>query len=218
LIKPSEATQLHFRKEGKGGKEEVIIVNRKILLTVLTLAVVLLATPYIGMVSAGKGQEKLSIRFQVGASSGTADPGKRWWSPPNGIPPLEVNVLHYRDTGWGIDSTGFLVVVDEGGPQEETFDEEITYSCEMDLNMFFTQYPQIDATIKIRELWVIESRGYIETVAVEILHNYGTPDYYGAGTFVGHGVIDGEKIVISGEAGASSTGPFRLGIVMGWPT
>ena len=193
-------------------------MNRKVLLVVLTLAVVLLATPFIGMVSAGKGQEKLSIRFKVGASSGTADPGRRWWSPHDSSPATGANSLHYRDTGWGIDSTGFLIVVDGGGSLEETFDDEdITYSCSYDLNMFFTKYPDISATIKVSERWEIEGRGYIETLAVETLHHYGTPDYYGQGTFVGHGEIDGQKVILSGEAGASPTGPFRLGTVMGWP-
>jgi len=41
----------------------VIEVNRKIIVIVLAIAVVLLATPYIGMVYAGKGQDKLSFEF-----------------------------------------------------------------------------------------------------------------------------------------------------------
>lgn len=194
-------------------------MNVKVLLIVLALAVVLLATPYISTVMAGKGQEKLSISFQVGKSVGAADPGIRFNSPPGPFSPLETNVLHYRDAGWGVDSTGFLIVVDEDGLLEEVFDDEdITYSCSYDLNMFFNAYPEISATIKVSELWVIEGRGYIETLSIETLQHYGTPNYIGQGNFVGHGEIDGQKISISGDAGANPAGPFRMGTVMGWPT
>jgi len=104
-------------------------VNRKILLKALTLAVILLATPYVGMVSAGKGEEKLSIEFIVGSSVGEYDPGKIWYSPQNVESFLDARVVHYRDQGWGVDSTGFLITVDEGGPFEEILDDEdITYS------------------------------------------------------------------------------------------
>ena len=198
----------------------MIEVNRKILLTVLALSAVLLATPYISTVMAGKGQEKLSIRFVVGSSAGEADPGRVWMSPHDTNPYAgETNALHYRDSGWGVDSTGFLVVVDEGGANEETFDDEdITYTCSYDINMFFSKYPEISFTIKVSERWEIAGRGYIETLAVEYVSHYGTRDYSGQGNFVGHGEIDGQKIVLSGEAGVElPIGPFRMGTVMGWP-
>ncbi len=190
-------------------------------MTVLALAVVLLATPIVGMVSAGNGQEKLSIRFTVGASVGEADPGREWMSPHDTNPYAgETNVLHMREVGWGVDSTGFLIVVDEGGASEETFDDEdITYTCSYDINMFFSKLPEISFTIKVSERWEIEGRGYIETLAVEYVSHYGTPNYSGQGSFVGHGEIDGQKIVLSGEAGVELPGgPFRIGTVMGWPS
>jgi hypothetical protein len=112
-----------------------------------------------------------------------------------------------------------FIVVDEGGLLEETFDDEdITYSCSYDLNLFFNKAPILSATIKVRETWEIEGRGYIETLAVEYLYDLYGPNYYGAGSFVEHGEIDGQKIKLSGEAGTGATGPFREGIVMGWPT
>jgi hypothetical protein len=196
-------------------------VNRKILLTVLALAVVMLATPYIGMVQAGKGQERLSITMIVGGSVGEADPGRVWFSPTNALPPElggDPNSVHIRDAGWGDDSTGFLIVVDEGGASEETFDDEdITYTCSYDINLF---YDRGDLTIKVNEMWEIEGRGYIETRAVEVLYNVLNPaELYTKGTFVGHGEIDGYKVKLSGEAGTGPpTGPFRIGTVMGWPT
>jgi len=199
-------------------------VNRKILLKALTLAVILLATPYVGMVSAGKGEEKLSIEFIVGSSVGEYDPGKIWYSPQNVESFLDARVVHYRDQGWGVDSTGFLITVDEGGPFEEILDDEdITYSLSYDLNLFAHDSPYLTATIHLRERWDLGERGYIETLAIEYLYNVlNLPmyePYWGHGIFVGHGEIDGNKISISGEAGvALPGGPFRIGTVMGWPT
>lgn len=196
-------------------------VNRKLAVTVLALAFVMLTTPYVGMAHAGKGQERLSIRFQIGGSVGEADPGRVWFSPTKELPPElggDPNSIHMRDVGWGVDSTGFLIVVDEGGSLEETLDDEdITYSCSYDINLF---YDRGDLTIKVREMWEIEGRGYIETLAVEVLYNVFNPaDFYAKGIFVGHGEIDGQKINLSGEAGTGMlTGPFRIGTVIGWPT
>ena len=121
----------------------------------------------------------MSIRFKVGKSIGAADPGRIWTSPHDTNPYAgETNVYHQRDAGWGVASTGFLIVVDEGGANEETFgDEDITYSCSSDVNMFFNDYPDIGATIKVRETWEIEGRGFIETLAVEYLYHYGSPYY-----------------------------------------
>ncbi len=197
-------------------------MKKKILSTVvMILALAMVLTPMVGTVSAGKGQESLNIRLIVGASVGEVDVGRVWFSPTKELPPElggDPNSLHMRDMGWGIDSTGFLIVVDEGGPFEETFDDdEITYSCSYDMNMF---YHSGDVTIKVRELWEIEGRGYIETLAVEVLYNAFNPaEFYTKGIFVGHGEIDGYKVKLSGEAGTGPpTGPFRIGTVIGWPT
>ncbi len=194
-------------------------MNKKILASIITLlALALVLTSMAGIVQAGKGQEKLSIKFQIGMSVGDADPGRVWFSPTNALPPElggDPNSLHMRNVGWGVDSTGFVIVVDEDGDNEEVFDDEdITYSCSYDFNLF---YSSMDATITVCEVWEIEGRGYIETLAVESLYGLGTPEYYGRGIFVGHGEIDGQKVVISGEAGTGETGPFRIGTVMGWP-
>ncbi len=206
----------HGEKGGEKVRKETILMAGTL------MALAMLAAPMVGIVQAGNGQEKLSIRFKVGKSSGAADPGEQWNSPWWGNLYLgEVNVLHQREAGWGVASTGFLIVVDEGGANEETFgDEDITYSCSSDVNMFFNDYPDIGATIKVRETWEIEGRGFIETLAVEYLYHYGSPYYYGTGIFVGHGEIDGQKIVLSGEAGVGGgiPGPRRMGTVMGWPT
>lgn len=195
-------------------------MNRKVsVLALLLLASAMVASPYIGLVHAGNGQDKLSIRFQVGESQGEAAPGRVWFSPTSALPPElggDPNSVHIRGSGWGDDSTGFQIVVDEGGSSQAIFgDADIKYSCSIDLNVFFNSN---DATIKVHEMWQIKGRGYIETLAVESLYNLNTPDYYGRGTFVGHGEIDGQKINLSGEAGTGLTGPFRIGTVMGWPT
>ena len=49
--------------------------------------------------------------------------------------------------------TDFLIVLDEDGPSEKIFgDDVITYSCSIDLNVFFKS---MDATIKVHEMWQI---------------------------------------------------------------
>jgi len=190
-------------------------VKRKVfVIAVALMAVAMLVAP----VMAGKGQNRLSISFQIGMfDQTTGTVGREWNSPQDSTEP---NVYHIRDGDWGDPTThvGFSIVVDEGGLFEESFgDEEITYSCFYDLNMFYNK-AVVCATIKVRETWDLGEKGYIETLAVEYLYDLMGPDYTGSGTFVGHGEIDGQKIKVSGEAGTGATGPFRHGIVMGWPT
>ena len=61
-------------------------------------------------------------------------------------------------------------------------------------------------------------------LSIEYLHNVGLiPDYYGEGTFVGSGIVDGQKVKMVGAAGIDFDGegwdgPWREGVVTGWPT
>ena len=184
----------------------------------LALALILLAIPIMSAipVQAGKGQNRLSIKFQVGMFDETTGTVGREWNSPHDS--AKTNVYHIRDADWGDPTThdGFSIVVDETGLNIEFDNDAITYSCYYDINWF---YDRNDLTIKVREMWEIKGRGHIETLAVEVLYNLYTADFYSKGIFVGHGEIDGQKIKLSGEAGSdAATGPFRIGTVIGWPT
>ena len=185
------------------------------------IALVLLALPIIGIipVQAAKGQNRLSIVLQVGICDWETMTAEREWTSP--LDSAEPNVIHIRGGNWGDPTTHlmFSIIVNEGGDFEEIFDnEDITYSCSMDQNTFENRDVTC-ATIKVRETWDLGDRGYIELLAVEYLYDLGGPDYVGSGMFIGQGEIDGQKIKLSGEAGAGGGGlPFREGIVMGWPT
>lgn len=202
---------------------------KKKVLVVLALAFVMLATPFVGTVMAGKGQERLSIRFELGpAGSGAYDEAKMW-NCPKKVPLTEyARVFQMRGGTWGdpAEHAGFLIVVDETGLDIEFDDDDITYSCSYDAtlrNAFYGQEvpPYVIMNIRVRETWEIVNVGFIEILTVDKVTDYA--DLYegiqGEGSFVGHGVINGQKIKVSGVSLlGGSTIPTREGIVMGWPT
>ena len=206
-------------------------MNKKILM--LTIMLVAMLTLSIIPVQAGKGQQKLNIEFTLGAGLLPGAVERMWWSalkeefpPPPFGPGTGEPILHIRGQEWYLDAAGFVIVLyeDDGSTVKETFgDDDITYTCKYNMDWNFKANR---ATIKVRETWEITVDevyiGYIEILAVESLYNLipgpDTDPYYGEGTFVGHGVINEQKIKLSGEAGAEDFIPFRKGTVMGWPT
>jgi len=206
-------------------------VNRKVLFVVLVLAVVLLATPYVGMVSAGKGQERLSIMLDVGTyATGTESTYKIWNSPKKVELPEYTRVLHVRGSDWGDPAThaGFGIVVDEAGLDIEFDNEDIAYSNSYDAefrNVLYGQeaLPYIIMHIRVSERWEIDNGdyvGYIEILTVDIVYDYMNlyEGIHGSGSFVGHGLINGQNIKLSGETELDGTAsPIRTGTVMGWP-
>jgi len=204
-------------------------VNRKVLVIfVAMMAVAMLATPLIGTVTAGKGQEKLSIRLDVGSYDTTTGTSDRTWNSPVKIPYPDYisRVLHSRGGDWGDPAThaGFAIVVDE---DIECDNDEILYSCSYDDNAINKAYgqealPYVVMTIKVNERWEIDNGdyvGYIEVSTAEKVYDYlGLyAGFHVEGSFVGHGVINGQSVNLSGETGYD-TGIFREGTVMGWPT
>lgn len=206
-------------------------MNRKILLTVLALAVVLLATPYIGMVNAGKGEEKLSITLRVGSyAAGTESYDKVWNSPKKIELPEYGRVTHFRGADWGNPEThtGFSIVVDEGGLDIEFDNDDIAYSCSYDANARNALYgqeapPYVILTIKVSERWEIDNgvyAGYIEISTAEKVYDYANlyEGIHAEGSFVGHGVVNGQSIKLAGESGMDpgTADVRRVGTVMGW--
>jgi hypothetical protein len=211
------------------GLEEVKTVKKKILVAVL-LAAVMLATPFIGTVMAGKGQEKLSIRFELGAAAPDASYPLIRNSPKKIELPEFGRITHFRDADWGSPELleDFMIVVDEGGLDIEIENDDITYTCSYDAEFHSMNYPELPPyvilNIRVSETWVIDSddyEGYIEIQTVDRVYDYvgvfeGT---HGEGSLVGHGVINGQNIKLSGKTTLEgSSTPSREGMVMGWPT
>ncbi len=206
-------------------------MNRKVLTVfVATMVAAMLATPLVGTGIAGMGQEKLSITFVVGEyEAGTNIYEKIWNSPKKYEGIGATRIGHIRDGDWGSGHTGFSIVVDYGGDDEVTFDnEDIIYSCFYDAdfrNVNFGQQaaPYVIMHIRVTETWEIDNEdfeGYIEITTTEVVFDY-LSFYEGIntkGSFVGHGVVNDQNIKLSGDSGVDSGGIFREGLVMGWPT
>jgi len=198
----------------------------------LVLAFMLLALPIMLAipVQAGKGQERLSISFTVGSyEQGTESYDKIWNCPQSILLPEYGRLTQIRGGDWGDPEThaGFMIVVDELSLNIEFDNEEIEYSCSYNFighNMLYDKeiLPYVVAHISVRETWIIDNgdyEGYIELVTTERIYDYANcyEGIHAEGSFVGHGVINDQKIKLSGEAGTGATGVFREGTVMGWP-
>ena len=199
----------------------------------LALALMFLVIPIMSAipVQAGMGQDRLSIRFEVGPTGDGAGYGKIW-NCPKKVPLTEyTRVFQLRGGDWGDPATheDFLIVVDETGLNIEFDNDDITYSCSYDakfINMLYGQeaLPYVVMNIRVRETWEIDNgdyAGYIEILTVDKVYDYagfyeGT---HGEGSFVGHGEINGQSVKVSGDS-ILEGGPLpnREGMVMGWPT
>jgi hypothetical protein len=193
----------------------VIEVNRKILLVVLALAAVLLATPYIGMVSAIPGAEKNNDKFEFfqlvvsGSTSGEFD--KIWTNPPDVLPPITV---HARGGGW---ITGDTIELTIGSVTytKTSSPVRVDYSTTFDYNGVLKDGVP---TIKIRLLDIVTV--YVNDVAVGTLvlkiTAVGGPSGY-SGTIVGYGTEAFEGVHISAIDSVVPPSYVRIGTIQGWP-
>jgi hypothetical protein len=186
-------------------------VNRKILATVLALAVVLLATPYIGMVNAGKGQEKLYFKlyivglpdYSTGEIRHTPDPDNGPFNHGRDVEWLPVDVLEVT-----IGSTTY-------------YPDDVSYSNVLDADYnteTLVGHQRIRETVTFND--ISGGMGTIEIWAIGSLAKVGV-------VFTGHGTGALEGVKVEGTTWAEliswpGVPPVRLavtreGTVMGWP-
>ena len=211
-------------------------MNKKILtLTVTLLAIALMITPLVGAKPGFVGRippnDKM-LYFRIEMFEIPVPGGEREWFTPQGEtmpPPFGAgSAKSYHVRGGTVNTIMLNLKVGQDGSVEDLNLATIDYDCSYDMDWNFNKW---DAIIRIRETITIytdeskiQVRGTLNILAVEYLHNVGLiPDYYGEGTFVGSGVVDGQKVKMAGAAGIDFDGdgwdgPWREGIVMGWPT
>ena len=185
----------------RGGEK----VNRKILLTVLVLTAILMATPYVGMARAGKGEEKLYFKlYFVGQPDQTT--GEIRWTPD----PVTGPMKHGRDVEW--DSTQVLQVKIGSKPYGPP---EISYDCVIDADynvVTFVGHQRVRETITFYD--GSEIMGTIEILTIGKLGEEGV-------VFTGHGTGGLKGVKVGGTTWAVVLPPLavtREGTIMGWPS
>lgn len=177
-------------------------MNKKLLLVVLSLAVVLLAVPIVGMAAADSGQTKQDFKFELRGSSARLPNGYYWIS--------DEGIFQARDYSF---IPSFMRVT-----VGEDILTPVGYSASMDLMLNLTSG---HGTIRINETLTFADGGTLEIRVSEILWNYRTPEYYGKGSFVGFGSGTLEGVKVQGSSGADIVGGSALitreGTVSGWP-
>jgi len=185
---------------------EVIMVKSRILLTVLALVVVLLATPYIGMAYAGKGQTKETFTLTM---MGGPIPGTSRASGNS-------DIVQTRGEG----SFAYYIEIDIG-TNPPVFPDPALYSACVDSMMDTVAG---DGTVRVKETIVFADGSTFVITASEKFTGLVAPytSYSGSGSFEGHGTgaLAGVKVqgttngYISLEYGMVNV---RVGTVMGWP-
>ncbi len=196
-------------------------VNRKLLVTVLALVVVLLATPFIGLAQAGKGQGREDFLFVlVGTYGGPGTP--RETGVVTHIPDLP-----FVATGW-LNPFNLPLVVKIGGvPIDPAL---LSYSGSL---MIIGNDKSGEEVIKVTETITIKGMGTLE---LQVHGNIHPGQGAGMGdNFVGFGTGDLAGVKLTGntvslepigEYTVPGTDPplvipifklTRVGTVMGWP-
>ncbi len=187
-------------------------MNKKVLmLTITLLAVAMLATPMVGMVQAGKGQEKLDFKLHLEGGFVMFDWDKAWYAG---------ETLHIRGWNWEVALAGdFYIEIGVGGIVEIIPKEELSYDASMDYNRNVKQGFYV---VTIREIITIYTDDTKTTPrgTLEIFNTGDNPAGKGH-IFVGHGTDEFEGVKVSGKSTRVPGPPAtidRVGTVMGWPT
>jgi len=188
-------------------------VNKKVSgLALVSIFLVMLATPLVGTAIAGKGQEKLDFRFHLDGAPVPMSFDKIW------VVGNEDSIVQIRGLNWAGE---FFIEIGTGGSVETIDNDYLDYQASMDLMMNNKQ-----------GFFVITVREVISIYSSDTLHDETTlrgtleiqaQGYNPAGTganFVGFGTGDFEGVKVSGVTTALIPGAImdRVGTVMGWPT
>jgi hypothetical protein len=179
----------------------VIEVNRKILLIVLALAVILMATPYIGMVQAYGRQDDHKLYFKLyleGVTKGP--PAKGPWVTSDGF-------THIRGLPW-IVTGAFEVWIGNAAPISLP---PTAYSGYLDLDISPTGF----ITLSVHEK-ITFAGGTLKIVTAETMQGES-----GGGTFFGQGTGALDDAKLKGTSAAVSISGVnyitREGTVRDWP-
>ena len=188
-------------------------LNKKVSgLVLAVLFAAMLATPIIGTVMAGKGQEKLDFLLHMDGYQ--QPPPEKAWLTDGGT-------RHIQGLPWQIVEDGeFYIEVGESVAVETIPKECLSYDGLMDIMMNTKKGMTI---LRVRETITIYSDDSqtVERGTIEILTQGANPG--GNGLMVnGHGTGEFEGIKITGLTTTTpGTGVLyvdRVGTVMGWPT
>jgi hypothetical protein len=179
-------------------------LKRKIILTFFLLAGVLLATPNVGMVSAGEGQQKEYFKlYIVGAPDQTT--GEIFWIPDSVTGPIK----HGRNVEWGFTAVLQVMIGDT------TYNSpDVSYSCTIDADY---NVATLVGHQRVRE--TVTFYCFSEPTTLEIL-TIGSLAEEGV-VFTGHGTGALKGVKVHGTTWAILLPPLavtREGTVMGWPT
>ena len=195
-------------------------MNKKILVAVL-LAAVMLATPFLGSVMAGKGQEKLPFKLVMVGH----------YSPPLKVVETE-NTIHYQPLGF---------MFHNPLTAEPTLTVEIDNTPLPDIQLgggegflYLNLNPQ-GYTIRVTDVIIINdgAGSFLGNIVTNALGNLNKGEGQGAGLhFIGHGTDGLKGVKVEGlTTGVEVIGQWenpqgrlidisrvtRIGTIMGWP-
>jgi hypothetical protein len=179
-------------------------MNRKILLTVLVLTAIMLATPYVGMAYAGKGEEKQYFKLYVVGRTNSAT-GEIWFTPD----PVTGPMKHGRNVEW-LSSKVLQVTI--GSKTYSTPD--ISYSCVIDADYNIVTLVGHQRVRETVTFYCFAEPATLEILAIGDLGQAGV-------VFTGHGTGALEGVKVKGTTWAVVLPPLavtREGTIMGWPS
>jgi len=189
-------------------------MNRKLLPIALAFSLALLATPIVGIVSAGLGEEKQDFLFHLDGATIPRSADRVIYTPGDATSTSEAKTVHIK----GMEFAGtFYVEIGPSGAIETITNDYIDYDAELNFNL--NRNADV-MTVVVREVISIYSsatvhdastlRGTLELKAI----GHGNSNFIGSGT----GEFDGVKISGSTDYKVPNMVMDRAGIVMGWET
>jgi hypothetical protein len=188
-------------------------INKKVLgVAVALLAVAMLATPMVGMVQAGKGQDKLDFLLHM---EGTTNP------PPDKVWEAGVT-MHVRGGNWIVLGDFYVQIGSETIPKEC-----LSYVGKLDINVNNKKGFYVLTASEVVTIYEDDTKS-VERGTLELMALSDNPAFNGA-NFVGFGTGEFKGVKISGTTtGSMMINPNpppdnllvldRMGIAMGWPT
>jgi len=187
-------------------------MNRKLLLITLAFSLALLATPFVGIATAGLGEEKQDFLFHLDGSTIPKSADRVIYTPGDATTTSEAKTVHIKGMEWdGV----FYIEIGPSGAIETITNDYIDYDAELNFNL---NRMTGGLTVVVREVISIYSSATVHDASTL----RGTLELKSIGqgnsNFIGFGTDEFDRVKISGSSDYTFPNMVidRIGTVMGW--
>lgn len=174
-------------------------VNRKVLgIAVFLLAVAMLATPLVSAKPTSAANNPKSISFLWHSENGASTITESKTNPPWAVPMSPDAIVSHTQAVWNLNPEGDnYVQIGEDEDDRIPIDAETGYEGNLYVQTVASSPTSAAMNYRVYETIMWGDDDYIEIMCLERA-SADINGFYASGTFNGHGMIDGQKVQVTG--------------------